>query len=183
LNNQTEFPFIGQVRHDRYWWTKPEHKQRLAEQYQRLRNMPIVRPDPITFVLISCSKTKLSTPAKARELYTGQLFKKAVAWAERHNYEWFVVSALHGLLTPDEQVTPYNFTIKELRKREREGWAHRTVAAQLTRYASPGSHAYLILPQLYRTHIEHELNLAAITYENPLTSLGIGQQMQWLMTN
>ena len=142
--------------------------------------MPIVRPDPITFVLISCSKTKLSTPAIARGLYTGQLFRKAVAWAERHNYKWFVVSALHGLLSPNEQVAPYNFTIKELRKREREGWAHRTVAAQLTKYASPGSHSILILPQLYRMDIQAELTRAGITHENPVAGLGIAQQMHWL---
>jgi cytoplasmic iron level regulating protein YaaA (DUF328/UPF0246 family) len=144
--------------------------------------MAIVRPDPITFVLISRSKTKLSTPAKARELYTGQLFKKAVAWAQRHDYQWFIVSALHGLVTPDQQLDPYNFTIKDRRNRERESWAHQT-AAQLTKYASPGSRAFLILPAPYRTHIEKELSIAAITYENPLVGLAIGQQMHWLDHN
>ena len=143
--------------------------------------MPIIKPAPITFVLISCSKTKLSRPAIARELYTGQLFKKAVAWAERHNYQWFVVSALHGLLTPTQEVQPYDFTIKELRKREREGWAHQTVASQLTRYASPGSRAYLIMPEIYRRYIQTELSREAITYENPVEGLGIGQQMKWLI--
>ena len=180
LKNQTEFPFANDIRHDRYWWTKPEHSKRLAEQYKRIRQMPIVRPDPITFVLISCSKTKLSTPAIARELYTGQLFKKAVAWAERHQYRWFIVSALHGLVTPDQELDPYNFTIKDWRKRERESWAHQAIAGQLTRYASPGSHALLILPQSYRLCIQEELNRAAFTYENPVAGLAIGQQMQWL---
>jgi hypothetical protein len=183
LNNQTEFPFADQIRHDRYWWTKPEHSKRLAEQYKRIREMPIVRPDPITFVLISCSKTKLSTPAKARELYTGQLFKKAVAWAQRHDYQWFIVSALHGLVTPDQELNPYNFTIKDRRKRDRESWAHQAIAGQLTKFASPGSHAYLILPAPYRMHIENELSLAAITYENPVVGLAIGQQMHWLDHN
>lgn len=180
LKDQTEFPFASQIRHDRYWWTKPEHSKRLYEQYKRIKEMPIVKPDPITFVLISCSKTKLPRPAIARELYTGQLFKKAVAWAERHNHPWFIVSALHGLVTPHQELAPYNFTIKEWRKRERESWAHQTVASQLTRYASPGSHALLIVPQLYRVYLQEELNRAAITYENPVAGLAIGQQMHWL---
>jgi hypothetical protein len=146
--------------------------------------MPIVKPDPITFVLISCSKTKLATKAPARELYTGQLFKKAVAWAERHGYQWFIISAVHGLVTPDQELQSYNFTLKERRgAREREGWAHRAIAHELAKNASTGSHAFLIMPQLYRTYIQTELQRESITYENPVAGLAIGEQMHWLDNN
>ena len=118
---------------------------------------------------LSCSKSKLNNKAPARELYTGQLFKKAVTWAERHGHHWFVISALHGLVRADQELDPYNFTVKDWRgARERESWAHRTITSELTRYAAKGSHAFLIMPTRYRTYIETELHRQAITYENPV---------------
>lgn len=141
-------------------------------------------PTPTTVVLISCSKSKLTTSAPARELYTGQLFKKALAWAERNEFRWFIVSALHGLLTPNQIVQPYDFTIQDLRGAvEREQWAHKVVGCELTRYACASSKAILLLPKLYRRLIEEQLRLNHITYENPVEGLGIGQQMKWLAEN
>jgi len=181
LKSQIEFPFANQVRHEHNWWTNPVVNTRHYEQYKLRRETPVVKPDPITLVLISCSKTKLATKAQARELYTGQLFKKAVAWAERHGYPWFIISALYGFVTPDQELQPYNFTLQELRTRERESWAHRAIAGDLAKYASTGSHAFLIMPELYRRHIQTTLRERGITYQNPVEGMAIGQQMKWLM--
>jgi hypothetical protein len=57
----------------------------------------------------------------------------------------------------------------------------RAIAGQLATFASTGSHAFLIMPELYRRYIQTELNREAITYENPVKGMGIGQQMKWLM--
>lgn len=182
MNNQTEFPFIGQVRHDRYWWTRIDMRT-LIENEKRRREHNLHVLQPTTVVLISCSKSKLSHRAPARELYTGQLFKKAVAWAERRGHQWFVISALQGLVKPDQQLDPYNFTIKDRHgAREREGWAH-IVASQLGSHAPKGSHAVLMMPTLYRTFLERELQRHSITYENPVSGMAIGQQMKWLMNS
>ena len=144
--------------------------------------MPIVKPDPITFVLISCSKSKLPTKAPARELYKGDLFQKAVAWAERHQHPWFIVSALYGLVTPDQELNPYDFTLKQLRSREREAWGQRAIS-ELYKHAATGSHAFLIMPELYRRNIQTALLQHGITYENPVEGLRIGQQKSWLMSH
>jgi len=174
------FPFIGAIRPDRFWWTNINTNS--------LRQNRIRKAQPTTaptnFVLISCSKSKLNERATARELYTGTLFQKAVAWAERHGYEWFVVSALHGLLTPDQTIAPYNYSLKQRRgSRERESWAHLAISAHLTNHVAKGSHAFLIMPELYRRFIQHELERQSITYTNPLEHLAIGQQMRWLDNN
>jgi hypothetical protein len=120
--------------------------------------------------------------APARDLYTGRLFRNAVSWAEKQGYTWYVVSALYGLVQPDHSLEPYDFTLNQLRARERESWAHMVVAAELTKHVSRGSHAILILPQLYRRYIEAELRRASITFENPVEHLPIGQQIKWLAT-
>jgi hypothetical protein len=179
-NSQFGFPFIERVRQDRFWWTKNANIRRMLASPPRA---PSIDKLPIRFVLISCSKSKLTIAAPAATLYTGQLFKRAVSWAQRQNLTWFVVSALHGLLPPEQTIAPYNFTIKNLRGREREQWAHRVVSAELTRHVAKHSHAILILPEPYRRFIEPELSRNEITYENPLAGKGIGQQIKWLAEN
>jgi len=174
VTEQTQFPFAGQILQDKNWWTRIN----MNLLPNNPRTPQITTPSRV--VLISCSKSKLTKKAPARDLYTGTLFKRAVSWAERKGYRWYVVSALHGLVQPNRELDPYDFTLKQLRTRERESWAHMVVAAGLTKYVSRGSHAILIIPQLYRRYIEAELVKASITFENPVEHLAIGQQIRWL---
>ena len=180
MDNQLPFSFIGAIRPDRFWWTKINTNS--LRQNRMPRRHPIRLPANI--VLISCSKSKLDKRAPARELYTGTLFKKAVAWAERHGYEWFVISALHGLVTPNQIIAPYNYSLKQRRgARERELWAYLAISVHLTSHVAKGSHAFLVMPELYRRYVQHELDRQAITYTNPLQHLAIGKQMNWLDNN
>lgn len=177
MDKQLPFSFIGLIVPDRYWWTTIETN---SLRVQIARNPQLTKP-PTTVVLISCSKSKLDKPAPARELYTGQLFKKAVAWAERQGLQWFVVSALHGLVAPDQSIAPYNYSLKDRRgSRERESWAYHTICALLPNHSPKGSRVILIMPELYRRFIQPELDRASITYSSPLQRLSIGKQMQWL---
>ena len=180
MDKQLPFPFIGAIRPDRFWWTNINTN---SLRQKRIRTPQPTRA-PTNFVLISCSKSKLNGRAPARELYTGTLFKKAVAWAARHGYEWFVISALHGLLTPDQTIAPYDYSLKQRRgSRERESWAYLAISAHLTKHIAKGSHAFLIMPELYRRYIQHELERQSIRYTNPLQHLAIGEQMRWLDSN
>lgn len=172
--NQTQFPFIGEILQDKNWWTRIN--MNLLPKKPRTPQIRI----PSRVVLISCSKSKLAKKAPARDLYTGTLFRRAVCWAEGKGYKWYVVSALYGLVQPDRELDPYDFTLKQLRTRERESWAYQVVAAELTKYVSRGSHAILLMPELYRRYIETELIKASITFENPVEHLAIGQQIRWL---
>ena len=180
MDNQFAFPFVGAIVADRFWWTTI-NTNTLRDKTKRT---PQPTKPPTRIVLISCSKSKLNKPAPARELYTGTLFKKAVAWAERHGYEWFVISALHGLVTPNQTIAPYNYSLKDRRgSRERESWAYLAISAHLTNHIAKGSHVFLIMPELYRRFIQYELNRQSMTYTNPLQHLAIGQQMRWLDNN
>ena len=58
-------------------------------------------------VLISCSKTKLDHPAAARDLYDSPLFRQSRAYAVASGRPWFILSAEHGLVGPDEWLAPY----------------------------------------------------------------------------
>ena len=180
MDKQLPFSFIDLVLPDRYWWTTIDTNSLRAKTI----STPQLAKPPSTIVLISCSKSKLARPAPARELYTGQLFKKAVAWAERQGHQWFVISALHGLVTPSQTIAPYDYSLKDRRgSRERESWAHLAISSQLTIHVSKGSHAFLIMPELYRRFIQPQLARNSITYTNPLQQLAIGKQMCWLDRN
>ena len=73
-----------------------------------------------------------------------QLFKKAVAWAERQGHQWFVISALHGLVTPNQTIAPYDYSLRDRRgSRERESWAHLAITSQLTIHVSCQFYVFL----------------------------------------
>lgn len=67
-------------------------------------------PDPRGLpdvVLISCVKTKLEVPAAAKDLYVSPLFLKERRYAESSGRPWFILSAEHGLVGPEEWLAPY----------------------------------------------------------------------------
>ena len=79
----------------------------------------------IKIALIACVKTKSPLPAPARVLYTSQLFKKSVEWAEINCDDWFVLSAKYGLVSPNTRLRPYDKTLKSATKRHKVVWAKK----------------------------------------------------------
>lgn len=180
MDKQFPFSCIGLIVPDRDWWTTI---QTTSLRAKRTSTLQPTKP-PTTIVLIGCSKSKLDEPAPARELYTGQLFKKAVAWTERQGHQWFVISALHGLVDPQSVNLSLQLFPQDRRgSRERESWAHQIICALLPNHLPKGSRAILIMPELYRRFIQPELDRASIIYSNPLHRLSIGKQMQWFDSN
>jgi hypothetical protein len=76
-------------------------------------------------VLLGCVKQKLDRRAAAKELYTSQLWRGRRRYAERSGCPWFVVSALHGLVEPDQRLDPYNVALSNLPASERRRWGER----------------------------------------------------------
>lgn len=79
--------------------------------------------------LIGCGKTKRAEPSRARELYTGALFRKSLELAERAGDATFIVSAQHGLLELDAVIAPYERTLTTARRAEREAWGAKVASA------------------------------------------------------
>ena len=62
--------------------------------------------------LISCTKAKRPYRAKARDLYSASSnFRKRVAYVEESCETWFVLSAKHHLVAPDDELDPYEETL------------------------------------------------------------------------
>lgn len=131
--------------------------------------------------LVSCSAEKASSvnPLPARSLYRSQLFRKSVAWVEQQGLEWFVLSAAYGLIKPDEQLMPYDKTLRSMAPDEREAWA-RSVAQQLDAYTLDDERVELVLlaGEAYAGWIPLVQSFA--TVEQPLSGMQIGQRLQFL---
>lgn len=66
-------------------------------------------------VLVQCTNAKRDEPAPARNLYDeSNYFVKQREYAEAVADYWFIQSAKHGLLEPDQLVEPYDKHAKDL---------------------------------------------------------------------
>ena len=78
--------------------------------------------------LVGCVKRKLETPAKAKDLYISALFRGRRGFVEASCDSWWILSAKHGLVDPEEVLAPYDLTLKSMGRAERREWAARTLA-------------------------------------------------------
>ena len=87
-------------------------------------------------VLITCVKTKRRKPCAAKDLYVSPLFLKQRAYAEESGVPWFILSAEHGLVVPDEWLSPYERYLPDTPAAFRSAWG-LWVAARLQLLAGP----------------------------------------------
>jgi hypothetical protein len=132
-----------------------------------------------TFYLLSCARGKRATRAPAECLYQSDLFKKALGVAQESGSPYFILSALHGLLDPDEVIAPYDVSLQEMDRQARARWA-AYVWEQLRGYLSPGDRVVMYAGQDYRAPLLPYLQGAGVQVDVPLQGLDIGYQKQAL---
>lgn len=73
--------------------------------------------------LIACSSDKASKRCKAKDIYTGTLFKKSYELAEKMGAKIYILSAKHYLLDPEHEIDPYNSYLGDFSAKDRKLWA------------------------------------------------------------
>ena len=129
--------------------------------------------------LVSCVKQKRSSAAPARDLYVSELFRGLRRYAEARADTWYILSAEHGLLRPDQVVSPYERTLSTMRRPERLAWAAR-VQRQLLEVLPPSAHVILLAGARYRETIEPFLRGKGYEVSVPLEGMALGKQLQYL---
>lgn len=139
------------------------------------------RPYEGTALLLGCVKKKLSVRARAKDLYCSPLWLGRRAYAESSGRPWFILSALHGLVDPDELLDPYDFALKELSPPERRDWGERVVEALATRLGALTDAVFEVhAGGRYRTAIGPPLDRRGARIEAPLEHIsGLGRQLAW----
>lgn len=105
----------------------------VARTPRRMTEAPPVRREvespekqAVDVVLVGCVKLKADVALPAEDLYTSPLFKRRRAFAERAP-RWFILSALHGLVSPDQVLEPYDMALADQPSSYRDGWGRRVV--------------------------------------------------------
>ena len=118
--------------------------------------------------IVSCVKQKRTSAAPARDLYVSELFRGLRRFAEARADAWYILSAEHGLLHPDQVVAPYERTLNTMRKPERLAWAAQVI---------------LLAGARYRETIEPFLRGKGYEVLVPLQGMALGKQLQYLKGN
>jgi cytoplasmic iron level regulating protein YaaA (DUF328/UPF0246 family) len=121
---------------------------------------------------IACSKKKSNVRAKAKNIYQGQLFKKALLYCSFFYDQIYILSAKYGLLSLDDIIDPYEETLNTKTEKQKREWADK------------------VKKQMQQKEIEYELVdiFAGKNYYKylkyntvPLADKsGLGYQLQWL---
>lgn len=129
--------------------------------------------------LVGCVKGKRSRPAPARELYMSALFLGRRAFVEATCERWFILSAKHGLVDPDDVLEPYDQTLKDASEAHRRQWSAR-VLNQLER-SLPDLHGVIFEAHAGAAYLDHGLAAAlearGAVIERPTARLSFGRQL------
>jgi hypothetical protein len=124
-------------------------------------------------------KSKLGHAAPAKELYVSPLFRGRRAFVERTCHRWFILSAEHGLVHPDQVLAPYDRTLTNASVAERRAWSRR-VADALERELSSVAGLYFEVHAgaAYLNHgLVEILGRRGARIENPTEGLSLGEQL------
>ncbi|MYC31617.1 MAG: hypothetical protein F4X64_00375 [Chloroflexi bacterium] len=132
--------------------------------------------------LVSCVSQKTPYPNRAGDLYVSPLFRKARAYVLKSGSPWFILSAEHGLVHPDDVLDPYEKTLNNMRAAERRAWAEK-VQYQMETMLPDADEIVLFAGQRYREYIESWLRRRFASVQVPMRGLQIGKQLQWLSEN
>ena len=126
--------------------------------------------------LVACVSQKQPEPARARDLYQSDWFRKARAYVAAQGGRWFILSAHYGLVAPGRVIAPYDVTLATMPAAERRAWGVR-VSAQLAEQIGARTPVVMLAGRHYRDPLAA---WAGSRVRVPMEGLGIGQQKAWL---
>lgn len=131
--------------------------------------------------LVSCTKKKQNFKCKAAEMYMpSALFKGAYQYAVKTYDIVAILSAKYGLLMPEDEIEPYNVTLKTMNARQRMEWTEKVFAQIRERIGLQKiSACFFHAGKEYREFLIPILEKSGIKCDIPLKGLSIGKQLQW----
>jgi len=130
--------------------------------------------------IISCCKVKMERPAPAKNFYCSQLFTATRRYVEREiqrgNLDgWFVLSAKHGLIEPEQIVEPYDVTLAKMSSAAKVVWSDQVVADIRRRWKHPELCRFSVFAgMLYAQPFNHFPRTVF-----PLAGEGIGDRLKF----
>jgi hypothetical protein len=132
-------------------------------------------------VLLSCTKSKIDRTAPAQELYSASpMFQKTLEYGKKLKPDkMFILSAKHHLVPLTKELAPYDKTLKEMPKDEKEKWGEETVKQMKSAGINPEKDKFIFL-----TGSEYLKPLTKYipeeNMETPMEGKRFGQRLKWL---
>jgi hypothetical protein len=132
-------------------------------------------------VLLSCTKSKIDRTAPAQELYSASpMFQKTLEYGKKLKPDkMFILSAKHHLVPLTKELAPYDKTLKEMPKDEKEKWGEETVKQMKSAGINPEKDKFIFLTggeylKPLTKYIPEE------NMETPMEGKRFGQRLKWL---
>ena len=132
-------------------------------------------------VLLSYTKSKLDHTAPAQELYSASpMFQKTLEYGKSLKPDkMFILSAKHHLVPLTKELAPYDKTLKEMPKDEKEKWGEETIKQMKSHGINVDKDRFIFL-----TGSEYMKPLTKYipedNIEKPMDGRRMGERLQWL---
>ena len=132
-------------------------------------------------ILVGCVKNKRDRRGAAKDLYDSQLWYGRRRYAERSRRPWFILSAKHGLVDPDQPLEPYDRRLSELPGGQRRAWGEDVASNLEERLGSLKGKALEIHAgeKEYVVPLEPPLRRRGARLVLPLQGIDQGSQGAW----
>lgn len=129
--------------------------------------------------LVGCVKSKVNHAAPAKDLYTSTLFVGRRRYVEQTCDRWFVLSALHRLVDPEDMLEPYNVTLDDQDEATRAAWTAEVIRAIEDRLGDLRGVTFEVhAGASYRDHgLVDGLRAAGASVEVPAAGRNLGEQL------
>ena len=155
-------------------------------QNARAKSTPVVVEQDHTefvaadIVLVSCVKTKRPEAAAAKDLYISALFRKERSYAERSGVPWYILSAEHGLVDPEQWLAPYERYLPDESSTYREAWGVKVVDdLEQIEGLMEGKVIEIHAGAVYLEAIRSRLQSRGAVIVEPLRGLPMGKRLRW----
>ena len=134
----------------------------------------------LTPILVCFHKLEITPPSNFNQSCDGT-FRKVRGIVEASGSRWFVLSSRYGLVRPDDEIAPYDYTLNILGVAERQDWATDVLRKLLPEVEMTGvKRVVMFAGHRYRGDLIAPLQGRGIKVEVPMEGLTRGEQLAWL---
>lgn len=131
-------------------------------------------------VFLSCVSEKNDHKCAAKDLYISPLFQKSYAYAQKLNPDKiYILSAKYFLLDLDDQVSPYDLTLKDMSTDERRQWTEKVIEMSKKKGIKQDDEVIFLAGKTYTEYLTEYFTNYSIPYQDNGLE-GLGYILQWL---
>jgi hypothetical protein len=131
--------------------------------------------------LVAATRQQRGAICRARDQFDrSPVFRRTRDYCERTRTEWYILTAAHGLLAPQQVIGPTPRALQTLTAEERAEWAARVAKALMARAARSAEPPTFVLYASRRFADAVQRAAPELDYALPLSGMAGRQHARWL---